>query len=647
MIPCLRALAGPNLFKIMNVLEKFHKRLDVSDYDATNELEINTDLLEVSKQLHKEDLIPILKLSELERQCFALRISFDVEDNKQPRGVSWQISGTEKTEDGEEVPIVWPNINQFSKTDFEYVEERYKNTSNLFAKTQFGLILYFQRPNSFSRHNDFKEQLSKELFELAKYYEKKIINASEKKYYFIHLYQAIKGALNISIASKLINLKKEITVWLQDLHKSWSLDRVESLRVLLDITQLITDNYKHLKDEVDLVSIIKKNLDGVETQAKKYTWGAIYILDSTSLLDKKGSLNFYNYTKRKAELYEQLAYEAEGTPRQLTAIKFVEKALRLYREMNDQVNITRLEARFQEIRGSGIFGIVQHKLDEENFQGKMEEVNKDVEERSSKEILQILSSLHFFPSYEIVEEASEKAYEQYLYLNHLDSSIVDKNGNTIANYHTEEEKKQLLFWQTYEIDFNYRIRWLVYYFLQAFKSDKINFRSTQQFLNESWLNESIQRNYNGKPIEIRPIEILIPPIKMLFNELKLWTEINGYEINLVVISDSLILKIEAMLRYLCERVGIATFKPRDKGIVMEKNLDEILADLKSKPESQTLLDENDRLFIKFVLSEKAGLNLRNRIAHGLMDIHEYNLNNVVAIFSIILRFCSYSFTTRK
>jgi hypothetical protein len=59
----------------------------------------------------------------------------------------------------------------------------------------------------------------------------------------------------------------------------------------------------------------------------------------------------------------------------------------------------------------------------------------------------------------------------------------------------------------------------------------------------------------------------------------------------------------------------------------------LLADLKGK------LEEEDRFFIKFFLSEKADYNLRNRVAHGLM----YGVENVFLVLTMILKLASYEF----
>ena len=104
------------------------------------------------------------------------------------------------------------------------------------------------------------------------------------------------------------------------------------------------------------------------------------------------------------------------------------------------------------------------------------------------------------------------------------------------------------------------------------------------------------------------------------------------------------------MRNFCERVGIPTFRTCQKGndeLMMEKTLDILLADISHEPEGKpfqkTNFDEEDRIMIKFVLSEKTGLNLRNEVAHGLMDINDYNFDLVVILFSLIMKLSKYRF----
>jgi len=98
-------------------------------------------------------------------------------------------------------------------------------------------------------------------------------------------------------------------------------------------------------------------------------------------------------------------------------------------------------------------------------------------------------------------------------------------------------------------------------------------------------------------------------------------------------------------------MGIATFKTKQDDVVMEKNIDDILASLEHRPESTppqiTNFDENDRIYIKFVMSEKRGWNYRNKVAHGLLDSDEYQIGNCILIFATLLRLTHYNFSSEE
>jgi hypothetical protein len=188
------------------------------------------------------------------------------------------------------------------------------------------------------------------------------------------------------------------------------------------------------------------------------------------------------------------------------------------------------------------------------------------------------------------------------------------------------------------------------FFIEAYKAGKLNYESVIGYLEKTWFNEPIVRNYHSTTVEIRPLYTLNPSLKRLFSELDLSFQDNSYQCDYVTITDSLTLKIEQLLRNLCEKLDISTFKLRDKGgdkLVMEKSLDDILVDIKHAEDSSTNFNKEGRMFIKFVLAEKAGLNLRNVVAHGLMDISEYSFSNILLLFCILMKLSKYIFTDHE
>ncbi|MDY6894760.1 MAG: DUF4209 domain-containing protein [Thermotogota bacterium] len=77
----------------------------------------------------------------------------------------------------------------------------------------------------------------------------------------------------------------------------------------------------------------------------------------------------------------------------------------------------------------------------------------------------------------------------------------------------------------------------------------------------------------------------------------------------------LIPQIEAVLRRILLKVGLSTTKSKNEDIIHEKTLYTVLNDLKSK------LNGNFWYYLKTFLVDQRGENLRNDVAHGLLEIN--------------------------
>ena len=63
-----------------------------------------------------------------------------------------------------------------------------------------------------------------------------------------------------------------------------------------------------------------------------------------------------------------------------------------------------------------------------------------------------------------------------------------------------------------------------------------------------------------------------------------------------------------------------------------KNINDILADERVR----TSLGERVWRYLQVLLSDKRGLNLRNRVAHGLLNINEFNRPVADQVFHALL-----------
>ena len=97
----------------------------------------------------------------------------------------------------------------------------------------------------------------------------------------------------------------------------------------------------------------------------------------------------------------------------------------------------------------------------------------------------------------------------------------------------------------------------------------------------------------------------------------------------------LIPQIENSVRYLLWKRGVITSGLDDRGIQNEHNLNSTLY----RPEITSIFDENTLFDLKGLLVEHSGSNLRNRMAHGLINDDEF-LNPLMSyLWWLTLRLC--------
>ena len=102
--------------------------------------------------------------------------------------------------------------------------------------------------------------------------------------------------------------------------------------------------------------------------------------------------------------------------------------------------------------------------------------------------------------------------------------------------------------------------------------------------------------------------------------------------------ESLTLKFEGLIRHLVKKHGYNIyFRPPDSLDYREKDLNLLLNDATL----EKFMDSDDIAFLKFVLTEKDGYNLRNKIAHALMSSNEYSPTYMHLLLLALLRISKY------
>lgn len=634
----------------MNALENYQIILDKSDYDALDSNKVNSDYQQVCSDLLEQKNDDLIYYANLEREVFGFQKSFRLDTkNGDVIGISWMFAGEKTLEDGSTEPIYWPDITKIKDSDYEYLAKRYHEIKNIYAKIEFGILLFFKSPLPEHKHNDFKRELADLLFDLSKVYITKFKSDEKRSLSLTYFCNSIRGAIYISSKNKFHDLTEKYFKTIIDEFYQVDITKKGAQSLLLEVVQVFIDNFKDIKELVDIKEVYEKCYSIAKETEKSLPWSSMSISEICMRLQEKSQeTSKINWLAYKAYLFELLAEDAKKTGNINVISGFIDNALSIYQSLKDDENAKRLESEYREKRGDVSFTQFRQKIPAENVEKISNHITQTITESDAEGILDTLSFTPMFPPITKIKESVTEVKKYAILQSILPITIIDRFGNKIAQYNPDESEYDSNFWQTYSFQFQLGNSILYEFFVQALKSGKLTFVSIEKYLEKTWFYEPITRTFNNRTIEVFPKDTLIPPLELLFSELNKSLENESYSPNIVSSIDSLTLKIEGLLRFFCEKIGISTFKrSRGSDIVMEKNIDELLSNLQHRPDGEnkniTNFIEEDRIFIKFYLSEKVGENLRNEIAHGLMLINDYSIYRIPVLLSILLKISKYKF----
>lgn len=637
----------------MTNLETYLHQLDHTEFDFRDVTTIKSELDKLVEQLSTEGDNDAAYLAQLNSAVFSIRKSFRYTDNADDghvRGLGWSFRGERTLEDGSTEPLFWPDVTKLSDSDFEYFEKRYKEAINLFIKTEYGLLVYFGGKTSYAKDRRFKEELAKSLCQLSTDYVRKRNNHDG---YIQHALLTFELALGVAIESKLNAIIEKLILYAEGLIIESNFSQNNELQTVVSYTQLLSKYFKEAKKIVDFDRIIAVNYSLAKTSEKTDLHNSLFIADLCIKIAQQINKDRTEYLAYKAALYEKLAIESEANSG-MVVLHYAEKALQLFNELKRKEDIIRLEDYYGRIREKVEMQEHYIEMPDEYTESLQKEIDKRVTESTEEDLLLYFIQTPWYRTIEKINQLAEEMRQHNVMKSLIPVKIVDKFGNTVEEYITDEERRNYDFWETYGFHFQLGSQTMHQFFIRAYEEKKLTYETVMAYLETTWLNDEFNRSYNGLNLKVKPLETIQPCLYRLFDELGRAMADGEYHYDYVTVIDSLTLKIEGILRFFCEKIGTPTFKPRQKGnqkVVMEKLLDDLLADVanqpKWKPEQITGFDEEDRIMIKYVLTEKAGLNLRNKVAHGLVDLFEYNFQLIVILFSLIMKLSKYQFVERN
>lgn len=638
----------------MNNLKELHSLLNQSGFDHIHLSEIKQLYVDLLSNLDKEKEkdAEVIRLADLEWQALNIRKSFDYkEDASEGRlnGLSWQMSGTKTSADGKELPHYWPDVIVLTDEDFKYFEEVWQGSKNDFIKAEFGLLVYFGKRTAMSKGQKFAKELFNVIHKLTRNYESKIESHQGYKSYYAYFINNTRLLAGIAFRSNLKQESQQLADYLIQVYDNNTFIEKGLISIYAEISSLIAIHFSHFKNLISLDDLIEKNLLNLNNVKEKDRWAGISLINQTKKIREKQKKDLDDLLLEKAIIYEQLASEAEkNNPPAVSA--FIIDAMKLYKSAGNEDGFKRMQQLYAKKRGELQLSEFEYEIPKEFREDIDRKIMETISESDENNIFIHWIMTPWYSSYKDIESNYKSTKDHTPLLSITPVAVLDKYGNVIARYSSNEEIEKYNILTSYNYNFQLGTTIMVKFIFAAMRAGKLTFHSLMNYLADSWINEPLIYTSQNMQYEIKPVDTLKPVFVRFFIEAGNYMANRPELIDLVTLTDSLTLKVEQLLRQFCFKANIPTFK-RKKGnedIMMEKTLDELLAELGNNPDDSTRVNinfnEDHKQMIKFVLTEKGGWNLRNEVAHGLLDLNEYTIEKPIVLMSLILKLSSYKFS---
>ncbi|AID41460.1 DUF4209 domain-containing protein [Staphylococcus xylosus] len=590
-------------------MDKFKEK--VNDLELIETTKYYTEFKEGFKKIREwaenENLKNEAKLAQYEIEIFSLCERNPIlSKNKNERRFASVISFA----DGKE----WPDIKKFNDEQLKYYEKRLYETNNIFLKVRYSdfLIEYGGKKITKSKYDVSQSLLSSLVYICEHYREASNYNSAISRLVEVSL--LMKNQEKLKQAIELIYLR------INELDKQ---NEYSGVNVLSKLVRKIL-NSKH--NDMISKSYLNESIKVLEKVTKKYFEDKNYDLYRRICkeLIKYRKFSFISI-ERISELQKEIgkSYELEAEYQQgrqnkslLVKASFLEKAMKHYKEIGEIEKINEMKIlvkrTYEEYEKSNEMSLIRIPIEFPE-----EEIDKIVECFISSDIQnsldKIANSNDLIPKITVIEEQVDKLSKEFP-LQDLISKGLLNDGKKIVETTTKENNKTINFNINYMHYLNINVELLLKAIFDKLISEfEI---STEDFMKkfnrwelldnknipfiEHGISRFLEKDY------LSALHILVP-------------------------------QLESTVRRMFSKTGYSTTSIRKGNTQQEVTFNEFLlrADIRSA------LGNDVHKLIQIVMVEQSGLNLRNEIAHGLIELHNINYTKcilVIYLFLILTRY---------
>jgi len=609
-------------------MDEIYEKLENISLTSKSTLEVRDYLNTI-----KFDLIEKNRLSEAEMlQWETDTFLFNINKNK--------LSGCFLGTDEKGLQTEYPSLKTYSEKIFNYLKERLSACKSPFLKSRYGHFLWLSPAKNIS----FAITAVDSYLECIILIEQLDLTYPEK-YFGLQLIDTLQNlfALSTSINYKVEEVKSEV----KRMIKNYPLDSTSSFVMRLDLTKLMLENKKFSNEDFrGICGVIEKV---VVIKSKNDREQAITLLQQIIKIRKKLGLKYDNYERKIGNLW-YLKSKEDGQIN-IVACKFLEKAIYQYKKVKDKSRVVFLEKQYNKLKKDIQLFQFGEEIDVSEYHRNFEIISSRISSQSTESIISILMlDDSLLPSYSKMEQQVENEKGKYLFKELFSNSVIDANGNTVQHYDDESEKKYFDILQNY----NYHIQLITlplfhHIFYACVKKQKLSAKSILQYLyDHSWLGVEMELSTTGQREKAYNwLSLLAPALNEFFINIEFYLTNSQSFPNFILCVDSLSTKIEGMVRDICEFKGIIPFEfkvdHQGRTISFQKDIHKLL----NEEEIINLISKDDLLLLKYVLIEKAGYNLRHKVAHSLMTFDEYNIGQMFLLVVCVLKLGKYNFVEKN
>lgn len=597
------------------ILLKLHQELEA----RVRDLKYSHDYANIVKEVVGDP--DNLDAETLEFVRAEIRIfQFVIRRNKLHAMFSWT------NEDG--MLVEEPDIKTFTNLQLNYLADRQNGCSDTILKARYSHVLWHSRVKKI----DYARNAIDAYLALIPYYAD-LDAESDRGDRWLNCLNALENGFFLSVS---VNYRKET---LKKIIRDYALNYPKTSKACSVVRKSLAElmiEQKQIFQKEDLSGVVASLEEAYNLVRHDQFHHAVEILEVIVTIEQKIGNELLKWKRLIAELWEKITYQ-RGISAAIVTTNFCMKAILAYEEIGEDKKVAELYKYYDELRDSVELHSVPLGFESKELYEFGEALSQRVLTLESHDIIKFLMwDDKIIPrKKDILDKGKER---ENTIFDDVHTSVFDQEGNTNRHYGSEKEKgvEQLIFGYSIWLQHSFQIINSIIF--GGIKSRKLTHDIILRFLlDESWYGQELKigrRKDRKRPFKW--LSVIAPGIVDFFVAME-GLIYSKKVFNIATSYDSLTMKIEGIVRSLANYKGIPTFTIKRDNLGREVSEEKDIMKLLTEPEVIEFIGEDDIFFLRYVFTEKGGLNLRNKVAHSLLGYDQYSIGHLMLIFFAILR----------